>query len=147
VPGRVGFNFFVNVRLRKKKIVIVIPIQICNFVALVKIKENTIRRKFKALAAILVVALMCSISFIQVFHNHAHVKACHAEHENSLVIKAAKCSVCDFFVHKSGKDFAVLKPLYVSVIFSAQITRPVILNAGTYTNPSGGFTNKGPPAS
>ena len=91
------------------------------------------------------VALIFAISFVQLFHGHAHDKDGHGQHDQEEFKKSDKCTVCDFFLHKTGKDFMLLQPQYVALLFAEQRSRPIVENAGTYTNPSGGFSNKGPP--
>ena len=111
-----------------------------------KRERNRLVQKCYHVGSILLVTLFMSISVIQAFHSHSkvvHVEQC-SDHEQLAALD--HCLVCDYLVHKQGKEFYLPHPpVALKLAVQTISSRPNVF-VGNYKFTLQGFTNKGPPA-
>jgi hypothetical protein len=107
--------------------------------------NNSITQKFKTWGALLMVALMLSVFFVQVFHKHPHTSSSGNNDHTSKVFSGEKCKICDHFLHKNGKNFIIHHPPVMATIFPQLLICENIVYERIYKCTLQCFCNKGPP--
>ena len=83
---------------------------------------------------------------VQFFHHHHENSATsHSSSQKKFTTYTAKCAVCDYLVHKKGKDWHSFKPFAVVKLPTKMIMLLLSKNCGIYSTSLFSFTNKGPP--
>ncbi|WP_231426836.1 MULTISPECIES: hypothetical protein [Pedobacter] len=98
----------------------------------------------KAISALLIFTFSF-ISFVQITHAHSNNDIEHVGDQKENVSFTEKCSICDYLVHKHGKDILLPPPFSISYVLPDINTQFTGVFVGNYKFTLQGFTNKGPP--
>lgn len=101
--------------------------------------------KLRKITALLLVLLMLSIAFVTYFHTHAKETECDEHGGEWYGFPIGKCKVCDYLLHKKGKEISLDHPVLLAELLPRPITPGGRVYAGIYKFTLQGFANKGPP--
>jgi hypothetical protein len=97
------------------------------------------------MVALLLVVVILGISFGQALHSHKSLTKTEQSGEEDSGSLTEKCSICEFYLHKHGKELNLSFP----PVYNQPVIQPVTFNSqcyiGNYKFTLQGFTNKGPP--
>nr|WP_121270990.1 hypothetical protein [Pedobacter schmidteae] len=112
-----------------------------------KKQRNNPLGKLHKITALWLVLLMLSIAFIPYFHTHAKETECNQHSDECYGFPAGKCKICDYLLHKKGKEIFLDHPVLLAELLPRSITPGGRVYAGIYKFTLQGFANKGPPSS
>lgn len=96
--------------------------------------------------SVLLVVVILGISIGQALHSHKSIIKTEQSGEEDSGSLTEKCSICEFYLHKHGKELNLSYP----PVYIAPVIEPAVLNSdcyiGNYKFTLQGFTNKGPPS-
>jgi hypothetical protein len=114
-----------------------------------KKRNNHILSISKQIAAYLMVLLFFSMPVLQLAHTHAQPTDYSQSADGKPVLEKSSelCKLCDFLLHKQGKEIHSNHLTECAVPLVQPVELRTHLIAGNYTFTLQGFTNKGPPIS
>lgn len=99
----------------------------------------------KSAISLLLVLAFALISVAQILHSHALENDTETIQKESVSL-SEKCGICDYIIHKQGKEVVLTAPYAFAVPLPEAVVITSGVFAGIYKFTLQGFTNKGPPA-
>ncbi|MDR6785442.1 hypothetical protein ABIE26_004152 [Pedobacter africanus] len=114
-----------------------------------KRQKNKVVDKLNKTGAVFLVCHLLFIALVQSFHLHPEQVKCEhfgTKHKEQHNFQAEKCKVCDYLIHKKGKEICTDTICVQVQLLPLLASTGGYLYAGTYEFIRQGFTNKGPPS-
>jgi hypothetical protein len=94
----------------------------------------------------MLVLLFLSVNVVQAFHHHQKaVQTESSDNDQDTVAASDQCQLCDYFMHKQGKELFFVYPLVYVIQLPEPLRHTSSVFVGNYKFTLQGFTNKGPP--